>query len=100
VLNLFSNIKGGHKLWVFEIRVLGRVFSPKRNEVTGEWRKLHNEELHNLCSSSHTIRIIKASRMRWAGHVELVGEKKNAYRLLIGTPERKIPLGRQRCRGG
>jgi hypothetical protein len=62
-----------HKLRVFEKRVLRRIFGPKRDEVTGEWRKLHNEELHNLYSSPDIIRIIKSRMMRWAGHVALMG---------------------------
>jgi hypothetical protein len=72
-------------------RVLRRIFGPKRNEVTGEWRKLHNEDLRDLYSSPSIIRIIKSRRMRWAGHVAGMGEKKNAYRLLVGKPEGKIP---------
>jgi hypothetical protein len=83
---------------VFENRVLRRIFGPKRDEVTGEWRKLLNKELHDLCSSSSIIRIIKSRRMRLADHVELMGEKRNAYRLLVGKPEGKRPLGRSRCR--
>jgi hypothetical protein len=67
---------------VFENRVLRRIFGLKRDEVTGEWRKLHNEELRDLYSSPSVIRIIK-SRMRWAGHVEQMGEKRNTYRLLV-----------------
>jgi hypothetical protein len=66
--------------------------------VTGEWRKLHNEELHDLYSSPSIIRIIKARRMRWAGHVARMGEKKNAYRLLVGKREGRRPLGRLRRR--
>jgi hypothetical protein len=65
--------------------------------VTGEWRKLHNEELRDLYSSPSIIRIIKTRRMRWAGHVARMGEKRNGYRLLVGKPEGKRPLGRQRC---
>jgi hypothetical protein len=80
---------------VFENRVL-RIFGPKRDEVIGGWRKLHNEELHNLYSSPSIIRIIKSRRMRWAGHVARMGEKRNAYRILVGKPEGKIPLGRLR----
>jgi hypothetical protein len=76
--------------------VLRRIFGPKRDEVTGGWRKLHNEELHDLYSSSSIIRIIKARRMRWAGHVARMGEKRNAYRLLVGKPEGRRPLGRPR----
>jgi hypothetical protein len=83
---------------VFENRVLRRIFGPKRDEVTGEWRKLHNEELHDLYSSSSIIRIIKARTIRWAGHVALMGEKTNAYRLLEGKPEGRRPLGRPRRR--
>jgi hypothetical protein len=83
---------------VFENRVLRRIFGPKRDEVTGEWRKLHNKELHDLYSSPSVIRIIKWRRMRWAGHVARMGEKRNAYRLLVGKPEGKRPLGRPRCR--
>jgi hypothetical protein len=66
--------------------------------VTGEWRKLHNEELHDLYSSPSIIRIIKSRRMRWAGHVAQMGKKRNAYRLLVGKPEEKMRLGRQRHR--
>jgi hypothetical protein len=77
---------------VFENRVPRRIFGPKRDEVTGEWRKLHNEELRDLCFSPSIIRIIKSRRMRWAGHVARMGEKRNAYRLLVGKPERKRPL--------
>jgi hypothetical protein len=66
--------------------------------VTGGWRKLHNEELHNLYSSPSIIRIIKSRRMRWAGHVARIGEKSNVYRLLVGKPEGKRPLGRPRRR--
>jgi hypothetical protein len=68
---------------VFENRVLRRIFGPKRDRVTGDWRKLHNEELHNLYSSPSKFRIIKSRRMRWAGHVARMGEKRNVYGLLI-----------------
>jgi hypothetical protein len=67
---------------VFENRVLRKIFGPKRDEVTGEWRKLHNNELHNLYPSPSIITIIKSRRMRWAGHVARIGEKRNAERLL------------------
>jgi hypothetical protein len=67
---------------VFENRVLRRIFGPTRDEVTGGWRKLHNEELHNLYCSPSIIRTIKSRRMRWAGHVARMGEKNNAYRIL------------------
>jgi hypothetical protein len=81
---------------VFENRVMRRIFGLKRNEVTGGWRKLHNEELHKLYSSPSVIRMIKSRRMRWAGHVAWMGEKRNAYRILAGKPEGKRPLGRPR----
>jgi hypothetical protein len=87
-----------HRLGVFENRVLRRIFGPKRDEVTGEWRKLHNEVLHDLYSSPSIIRIIKARRMRWAGHVARMGEKRNTYRLLVGKPEGSRQLGRPRSR--
>jgi hypothetical protein len=77
--------------------VLRRIFGPKRNEVTGEWRKLHNEELLNLYSSPNIIRMNKSRRMRWAGHLARMGEK-NAYRILVGKPEGRRPLGRPRRR--
>jgi hypothetical protein len=83
---------------VFENRVLRRIFGPKRDGVTGGWRKLHNEELHNLYSSPNIIRIIKSGRMRWAGHVARMGDKRNVYRLLVGKPEGRRPLGRPRRR--
>jgi hypothetical protein len=84
-----------HRLRVFENRVLRRIFGPKRDEETGGWRKLHNEELRNLYSSTSIIRIIKSRRMRWAGHVARMGANRNAYRILGGMPEGKRPLGRQ-----
>jgi hypothetical protein len=78
--------------------VLRRIFGPKRDGVTGGWRKLHNEELHNLYSLLSIVKIIKSRRMRWAGHVARMGEKGNMYRLLVGKPEGKIRLGRPRRR--
>jgi hypothetical protein len=81
---------------MFENRVLRRIFGLKRDEVTGEWRKLHNERLRDLYSSPSIIRIIKLRRMRWAGHVAQMGEKRNTYRLLVGKPEGKRPLGKPR----
>jgi hypothetical protein len=86
-----------HKLRVSESRVLRRIFGPKRDGVTRGWRKLHNEELHNLYSLPSIIRIIK-SRWMWAGHVAQMEEKRNVYRLLVGKPEGKRPLGRPRRR--
>jgi hypothetical protein len=78
-----------HRLRVFENRVLRRIFGPKRDEMVEDWRKLHNEELHNLYSLPNTIRTIKSRRMRWAGHVARIGEKRNAYRVLVGKPAGK-----------
>jgi hypothetical protein len=72
---------------LYSNRVLTRIFGPKRDEVTGVWRKLHNEELHNLYSSPSIIRIIKSRRLRWAGHVARMVETRNSYRLLVGNPE-------------
>ena len=75
------------KLRVFENMVLRRIFEPRRDEVTGEWRRLHNEELINLYSSLNIVRVIKSRRMRWAGHVARMGEKRGVYRVLMGKPE-------------
>jgi hypothetical protein len=83
---------------VFENRVLRGMFGPKRDEVTGEGRKLHSGELHNLYSSPDIMRQIKSRRMRWAGHVARMGEGRNLYRFLVGKPEGKRPLGRPRRR--
>jgi hypothetical protein len=83
-----------HRLRVFENRVLRRIFGPKRDEVTGGWGKLHNEELHNLYSSPSIIRMIKSRRMRWAGQVTRMGETRNAYSILVRKPKGKRPLGR------
>jgi hypothetical protein len=83
---------------VFENRVLRRIFGPKRDRVTGGWRKQHNEELHNSYFSPSIIRIIKSRRMRLAGHVARMGEKRNVYSLLVGKRVGKRPLGRPRRR--
>jgi hypothetical protein len=83
---------------VFENRVLRRIFGPKRDEVTGELRRLHNEELHNLYSSPNIIKQIKARIMIWAGHVSRMGKERKVYRVLVGKPEGKRPLGRPRRR--
>jgi hypothetical protein len=83
---------------MFENRVLRRIFGPKRDEVMGEWRKLHNVKLCDLYSSSSIIRIIKSRRIRWVGHVVRMGDKRTAYTLLVGKPEGKGPLGRPRYR--
>jgi len=79
-------------LRVFENRVLRRIFGPKWNEVIGEWRKLHNEEPNDLYSSLNFVRVIKSRRMRWAGHVARMGERRDVYKVLVGKPEEKIPL--------
>jgi hypothetical protein len=85
------------RLGEFENRVLRRTFVPKRDEVTGEWRKLHNEELNDLYSSPTIVQVIK-SRMRWAGYVAHMGQGRGMYRVLVGKPEGKRPLGRPRHR--
>jgi hypothetical protein len=85
------------RLRVFENRVL-RIFGPKRDEVTGEWRKLHSEELHGLYSSPNIVWVIKSRRMRWAGHVAQMEEERGVYGVLMGKPEGKRPLGRPRRR--
>jgi hypothetical protein len=87
-----------HKLRVFEKRVLGRIFGPKRDEVIGGWRKLHNVELHSLYSSPGIVRVIKARMMRWAGHVARMGKVRGAYNILVGRLEGRRPLGRPRSR--
>jgi hypothetical protein len=83
---------------VFENRVLRRIFGPKTDEVTGEWRRLHNEELYDLYSSPNIIRVMKSRRMRWAGHVARMGEGIGTYRILVGRPEGRRPLERPRRR--
>jgi hypothetical protein len=84
------------RLRVFENRVLRRIFGPKREEVAGGRRKVHKDDLLNLHSWTNIIRMIKSKRMRWAGHVARMTEKRNAYRILMGTSEGKRPLGRPR----
>jgi len=86
------------RLRMFENRVLRRIFGPKTDEVTGEWRKLHNEELNDLYSSPNIVRVIKSRRMKWTGHVARVGESTDAYRVLVGKLEGQTPLGRPRHR--
>jgi hypothetical protein len=87
-----------HRLRAFENRVLRRIFGSKIDEVTGEWRKLHNEELHNLYSSPDNLRQVKSRRMRWEGHVARMGEERKVYKVLVGKPEGMRPLGRPRRR--
>jgi hypothetical protein len=89
---LSLTLREEYRLRVFENRVLMRIIGPKRDEVTGEWRKLHNEELHNLYSSPKIIIQIKLRRMRWAGHVACMGEERKVYEVLVGKPEGKRPL--------
>jgi len=86
------------KLRVFENMVLRRIFGPWRDEVTGEWRRLHNGELNDLYSSPNVVRAIKSRRMRWAVHVARMGEERGVYRVLVRKPEGKRPLGRPRRR--
>jgi hypothetical protein len=86
------------KLTVFENMVLRRIFGPRRDEVTGEWRRLYNEELNDLYSLPNIVRVIKWRRMRWAGHVARMGEERGVYRVLVGKPEGKRSRGRPRRR--
>ena len=83
---------------MFEIGVLRRIFGPRKDEVTGEWRKLHYEKLSGLYSSPNTVRVIKSRRMRWVEHVACMGERIGVCRVLVGKPEEERPLGRPRCR--
>ena len=83
---------------MFENRVLRRIFGLKKDKVTGEWRKLHNEELNNLYSSPNIVRVIKSRRMKWAGHVARMGEGRGVCRVLVGKPEGRKPLERPRRR--
>jgi hypothetical protein len=91
-------LKEEYMLRVFANRVLRRIFGPKMDEVKGGWRKLHNKELHDWYTSSRIIRIIRYRRMRWAGHVARMRQKRNVYWLLVGKPYEKRPLGRMRRR--
>jgi len=86
-----------HRLWVYENRVLRKTCGPKRKEDRS-WEKLNNDELHSPYSSPNTVRVIKSRRMRWMGHVASMGEGRGVYRVLVGWPEGKRPLGRPRCR--
>ena len=86
------------KLRVFENMVLRRIFGPRRDEIKGEWRRLHNEEPNDLYPSPNIVRVIKSRRMRWAGHVARMGEEREVYRVLVGKPEGRRPLGRPRRR--
>ena len=86
------------KLRLFENMVLMRIFGCRRDEVTGEWRRLHNEELNDLYCSPNIVRVIKSTRITWAGHVARMGEERAVYRVLVGKPEGRRPLGRPRRR--
>ena len=86
------------KLMVFENKVLRRILGPRRDDVTGEWRRLHNEELNDLYCSPNIVRVIKWRRMVWAGHVARMGEERGVYRVLVGKPEGRRPMGRPRRR--
>jgi len=95
---MYSCLREERKLRVFENVVLRRVFGPRRDEVTGEWRRLHNEELNDLYASPNIVQVIKWRRMRWAGHVVRMGEDRGVYRVLVGKLEGRRPLGRPRHR--
>jgi len=94
---LVADIAEERKLRMFENMVLRRIFGPRRDEVTGEWR-LHNEELNDLYSSPNIVRVIKSRRMRWTGHLARMGEERGVYGVLVGKPEGNRPLGRPRRR--
>ena len=84
-----SHLREEHRLRVFENRVLRRIFQPKRDQITGEWRKLHNEDLNDQYPTPNTVWVKKSRRMRWAGHVAPMGERRGLYRVLVGKPEGK-----------
>ena len=96
--DLVVTLREERKLRVFENMVLRRIFGCRMDEVTGEWRRLHNEELNDLHPSPNIVRVIKSSRMRWAGHVSRMFEERGVYRVLVGKPEGKRPPGRPRRR--
>jgi hypothetical protein len=95
---LSLTLREEHRLRVFENRVLRRIFGPLRDEMTGGWRKLHNEQLHGLYSWPNIVRVINARRIRWAGHVARLGEVRGAYNILVGRPEERRQLERPRRR--
>jgi len=86
-------VREERRLRVLENRVLRRIFGPKRDKVTREWRTLHNEEFNDLCSSPNVVQVIKSRRIRWAGHVARMGERRGIYRVVVGKPEGKNHLG-------
>ena len=92
------SLREEHRLRAFENKVLRKIFGSKTDEITGEWRKLHNAELHALYSSPNIISNLKSRRLRWARHVARMEQSRNAYRVLVGKPEGKRPLGRPRRR--
>jgi len=94
----FTVLKPLVKLTLFENRELRRIFGHERDDVTREWRKIHNEELHDLYCSPNIVRVIKSRRMRWVGHVARMEERRSVYRVLVGKPEGKRALGRPRLR--
>jgi hypothetical protein len=96
--NKYNVLREEHILRLSENRILKRIFGPERDEVTGESRKLHSEELHNLYSSPDIIRQVKSRRMRWAGHVEHMGQQRKVYKVSMGKPEGNRPLERPRSR--
>jgi hypothetical protein len=97
VAKLGLNLRDEHRLRVFANKAARRIFGPKRDE-DGSWRKLHNDELHSLYSSPNIVRVIKSRSMRWVGHVARIGEGRGVYRVLVGRPEMKRPLGRPKRR--
>jgi hypothetical protein len=97
-MKIYITLREERKLRVFENTVLRRIFGPGRDEVTGEWRRLHNEEVNVLHCSPNIVRVIKWRRMRWAGYVARMGEESGVYRVLVGKPEGKRPLVRPRRR--
>jgi hypothetical protein len=97
---VICSLRDEFRLRVFKNRVLRRFCGPKRDEITGEWRRLHNKELYALYSSPDIIWVIKSRRLRWAGHVACMGEHRDAYRVLVGKSVRRRPLERPRLRWG
>ena len=95
-VDISLTLREEHRLRVFENRALRRIFGTQREGVTGEWRKLHNEELNDLYSSPNILRLIKSRRMRWAGHVARMEEGRGVHKVLVGKPEGKRPMGRPR----
>ena len=95
---MVADVEEERRLRVFENGALSRVFGPKRGEVTGDWTKLHKEELRDVYSLPNIVRLVKSRRMRWAGHVARMGNGRGVHRVLVGKPEGKRPVGRPRLR--